>query len=915
MESNGAVHSGTGVFYQALPAVGVDGGNIMKLIPVQMINGQFVQSQISKYKTDGAKLQRPININLASAPIQMVNKATSQTAYEFVKKQFSLINGMPKQVGVTGRVFDADNSLSKYPPQAIKLVAKVHQRTSPMPNCGKWVTLPNQLPVTVKSPVLPSGQYLQIPPNAQIRTVPASELPPAIKKQIFTSSANSSTNSSSSTVLYVSPVTAMNQGIPRPSDSPIRSLKLLSKSSDQTSCGTASRGSKPHSKLITKDSQRPNSPIKWVIEEEDGPMATDLAPLNSPSMTSEILRAVAERENANKAFETIAKKTPVSQSSSAKSGKDSALVMCNGKVFFVAKKCNFAFKIGSGKTGSLTTTNSNGFKKTNILPSQQSNVSDASQSSYARHDSKQILIPDESDEVIDLCDDSQDDLSHQAIADTVSMPAITQLDEDNVIFVSYIPPKSVSRSRDYNIQKTQVNEKALEEECVKEDKQKGNKRSLDNIGQKMVSGWGCTAIPINESCRNISAVCDCQVSEESDIRKESCSGQEGEPSQSSTDKPCKTASSPEMENIQSGNGGLKMNSLHSSSTQQMEGMQVHMEMENNLHDYSTSDSSNRPSGVRIQIEKETHKIELQSSTDPSASWTSSVSYQKSSQSCDRLLRLIFGITSDVKIYLQKIDATKSVSVPKEVPQIESITEFSLVGIRELLQKSAPEKEQLKKKQQESQKRNSSSCPTDAKRVELQTDQELSVDRNTADKLIIPNLQMDVGPLSCPNTKLNTKPLTTLSPQTKNNFNSSQSPDKEMCDVEFEPMFGYVEPIDEDFISSTDENGIPNSQDTVANPQTNTSFMDCLPEVFCVDLNTNPRRRVRVRKRRVCPCCISGTPIKDSVNNSSTNLEEADLAKQKRYVTTELGNKMKKLGLITEQSGKKRKKDKNVSKEG
>uniref|UniRef100_A0A8C6PTT5 Methyl-CpG-binding protein 2 n=1 Tax=Nothobranchius furzeri TaxID=105023 RepID=A0A8C6PTT5_NOTFU len=87
--------------------------------------------------------------------------------------------------GSSSKVFDV-----KRPPQAAPPTRPSHQ-----------------LPVMVSSPALPRGQFLRIPPNAQVQRVPVSQLPPLIKDQIFTSSSSSSTP----TVVYVSPVTTVNQ--------------------------------------------------------------------------------------------------------------------------------------------------------------------------------------------------------------------------------------------------------------------------------------------------------------------------------------------------------------------------------------------------------------------------------------------------------------------------------------------------------------------------------------------------------------------------------------------------------------------------------------------------------------------------------------------------------------------------------
>lgn len=444
--------SGTGVFYQAMPAVGADGKNIMKLIPVQMVNGKFVQTQISQPKMD-PKPQNAITIKDTCEHRHMGKTAAlnSSATQPIIREPVYLVDASPNQVGVTEQCLALSNSLNKYPlqQQTLNLMAKKSLMATLGTNCEKST----RLPVTIKSPALPRGQYLQIPSNAQVQTVPASELPLGIKKQIFTSSANSS-----SSVVYVSPVTTVNQ-----------CTTPLSNSAPGTRSNTSNMTSpsyRPHLKLIPKVSQRPNSPIKWVIEEEeeDSFRGSTLDPLISPSITSEILRPVAERDVTNKHCE-ITNEKPVFPSSLAKSEKrhENALVVCNGKVFFVAKKCRQPFKLnGKGADPPKAATKSYQVKKTSIPPSQNS----------LRQDSR-IIIPDESDDVIDLCnDDCPDDSSQEESSGCMS--TMTHVDEDNVIFVSYIPPKSDSGPTQTVIQNTLEKEtdqaSTRNVHCVKEQK-------------------------------------------------------------------------------------------------------------------------------------------------------------------------------------------------------------------------------------------------------------------------------------------------------------------------------------------------------------------------------------------------------------------------------------------------------------
>lgn len=726
MKEMDSAHSGTGVFYQAMPAVGADGKNIMKLIPVQMVNGQFVQSQISQPKMDPMP-QKAVTTNIASAPVQMLKKSAlnPSATQQIVRKQVALMNVLPNQVGT-----DLSNSLNKHPlqQQNVNLMATVPSMATSASNSGKSERHPSQLPVTVKSSAFPIGHHLQIPPNAQVRTVSASELPQGIKKQIFTSSTNSSPSSSLPSVAYVSPTTTGYLSTTPQSDSELKSLELLCDTSNKTLL----KGSKPNLKLIPKASQRPNSPIKWVIEEEESAVAPTLDPVNS-SVTSEIVRVVAERENAGKYCDDITKL--VSRSSEGKSGKgqENTLVMSNGKVFFVAKNCSLPYKMG--KSDSPYQPN-----KTTVSLSQPSLESVAS-------DKKQGLrniIPHESEEVIDLCDDdAHNDSSQQAAP--VHMSAVTDLDEDNVIFVSYIPPKSESNSTQGLRPKTQT--------ALNKPDQTG-RRSLNSVTEQ-----------------------------------ESLNG---------------TADNDDRDEILHDNEGSNISSQQSTSTQQFESMEVTVETKSPA-EARTSDSS---SGICSRLEKDA--LEMKSSINPTSQ--TSLLAPETHQMADNLLRQIFGITANVKICLQRIDEASLWCLPAKPLQSESI-------------------KSLEDHQEPTSglKRKDLYTPQDVKRVNVLTKQELSEES---------------GPLKCSHFKLNTKPLSVFENKCHSDNTSLK---RKSYDVETEPVIGYIEPIDEDFLS-IDENDIPNSQDPASGPQTQT----------CVDPSMNTRRIGRTRKRTICLCCIPGT---------------------------------------------------------
>ncbi|XP_071331056.1 uncharacterized protein lrif1 [Trachinotus anak] len=595
--------SGTGVFYQAMPAVGADGKKIMKLIPVQMVNGQFVQTQISKARMVSTP-QRPVTINFSSTPVHLEKKAALNppATQQIVSRQVPFRSPPPKEAGL-----DLGNSLNKQPPlqQAVNVRAKVPVITIPATNVGNLVRLPCQLPVTVKPPALPTGQYLQIPHNAQVQGVPAPQLPVLIKKQIFTTSASSSPGPGLSSVVYVSPVMTVNQDLTPPCVSALPSLNLLSNTSNKTPSGPPAKGLKSLLKLVPKVSQRPNSPIKWVIEEEDCSTAPNLTVPDPSSVTSEILRTVAERENARKPSDDFRKNSESSQSGQR---QDNALVVCNGKVFSLAKACNLPLAMGKSNPPTAATDSYECHKST-VPATQQSLESDAAETQQ----DLRVIIPDESDEVIDLCDDDDDaqEGSSQPAA-SVNVSAVSLQDDDNVIFVSYIPPKSEAGSRHRLRVRTQT---GLE----KETKQTSRSSSDTVTEEKRLDGGSGS-------------------DEGSAVR----GGQSGQSRSVSTAK-----------NVPRfcGSAVMNMDDNESTSTQQVERVEA------------DTDSSTDSSSGAGPLKQDSHRTEIIPDAAPGGT---------SSNPCqvdDHQLRQIFGITAEARVGLQRIDeasASQSESLSSEL---------------------------------------------------------------------------------------------------------------------------------------------------------------------------------------------------------------------------------------------------------
>lgn len=461
------------VLYQAMPAVGADGKNIMKLIPVIRNNGQSSPTQLAGQRSDGQSCstrtpvqifntqsvptvlktnrlyhppQKPVRIvgdqffptqipvqliTPQSIPVQIVNGQSAPTHTPVVKtngqsyltatpqkvltvlqsspphiisRLGSAVNMLPNQMTSTSRA-----SLNQLNPQQqpVNSVAKTPQTGSPL--VGRSI----EVPVPVTSPTLHKSEVPNIPTKAPFPGVSAFKDQPIIKDQILSPSASFSANSSSPTVIYVSPVTTGNQKVTQPICSAAEILQELAvkvstcdslhesaESELFTRDGPPKTGSAPKLKLIPKVSNRPNSPTRWVIEEMGSSTAGDSSrkPVSSACASSGKLHSFSKKEDIPD--QTLS---------------GNPCVMYDGRLFYGTKK-------GSSSSQSPAATHI---------------VSSCSSSQQPVKPAGTLT-----NEVIDLCGDDSSPSS--------DMPAVSHTDEDNVIFVSYVPPKSKPGSAQKN---------------------------------------------------------------------------------------------------------------------------------------------------------------------------------------------------------------------------------------------------------------------------------------------------------------------------------------------------------------------------------------------------------------------------------------------------------------------------------
>ncbi|XP_067269996.1 ligand-dependent nuclear receptor-interacting factor 1 [Pseudorasbora parva] len=431
------MEGGTGVYYQAMPAVGPDGKNVMKLIPVQKVNGQFFQTPFNTER-DNMDLQlkafaKPVHTPAASSSQTQTRlpslqpTADGRVVLKTLPEFKTLSNAIKTQPSGTNS-FTIQNPKQVHVPLVTHSVPQYTVQLPPQPS-GQGMAAVQTLPVTVKSPVLPNGHFLQIPPNAKVRTLPATALPQSIKCRIMNSMNNTpNLGKGPPTVVFVSPVNSVKLNTDQ------QMLLLTKPSQIQKTLSQNPPANLQTPVCIPKTNEEASTPIKWVVQEGTGASAPCLVPLSTPNMSSDSLKAVKHVNSVGTANEIPASIDTPPQTSQEKitPGKDNALVMCNGKVYFVAKKNSEIAKDVIGEGG----------KKLFVSTSPALPASSALGTNSSKRDP-----PKNVSEIIDLCDDDEETSTCLGGAPgnlpTRNQTEVDESDEDsNVIFVSYIPPKS-----------------------------------------------------------------------------------------------------------------------------------------------------------------------------------------------------------------------------------------------------------------------------------------------------------------------------------------------------------------------------------------------------------------------------------------------------------------------------------------
>ncbi|NWV21470.1 LRIF1 factor, partial [Origma solitaria] len=348
-----------GCIYRVLQTTGPDGKNLLKLLPISKPSGNFVPIVQSPAmpNNSNANTSSPVHLTFKT---QLGNTAAPSSVKipvfqppnpgkiiltRTLDKQKSVRAGSEKGSVIPSAAAKAQSSCVSTDGVSLQDVAVTS--SSHQSSTTYMVVNTKPLPSTVKSPVLPSGHHLQIPADAEVKSVPASLLPPAIQQKILAAAATSvsggADGTKTPTVIYVSPVNTVKTSQVLPKHLQSFCSKPAMEGSKTLIVTAAQKESGSSSEQVTSEGQQcQQTPMKWIVQETATLSAACLIPVKSSNnVASKILKTLSDTKNVDVNAANIlplCSNGPGGSQTKITPLKDNALVMYNGKVYLLTKR-------------------------------------------------------------------------------------------------------------------------------------------------------------------------------------------------------------------------------------------------------------------------------------------------------------------------------------------------------------------------------------------------------------------------------------------------------------------------------------------------------------------------------------------------------------------------------------------------
>lgn len=342
--------------YQVVQTIGSDGKNLLQLLPIPNSSGNLIPLVQSSVMSDALKgntgnsvqvtFQTQISSTSTTASVQLpIFQPPSSSKYFLTRTVDTAEKVRVTPVGTE----NLTSSVSKVQSHGVKIDGLTMQTIAVSPTSAQndssfFIVNTQSLPMTVKSPVLPSGHHLQIPAHAEVKSVPASSLPPSVQQKILASATTSTSGtveaSQIPTVIYVSPVNTVKNVVtknfqniyPKPVTEIAKPVILNTQIPVNVAKETQLKGSQ-HSQT---------APVKWIFQENLQPCTPSLVPVKSSNnVASKILKTFVDRKSLGDNTVNMPPLSTVGPNGTQTKSiliKDNALVMFNGKVYLLAKK-------------------------------------------------------------------------------------------------------------------------------------------------------------------------------------------------------------------------------------------------------------------------------------------------------------------------------------------------------------------------------------------------------------------------------------------------------------------------------------------------------------------------------------------------------------------------------------------------